>query len=181
MRNTTLLYTLLALWCLAGIASCSKEDQELTIINQEQAIDKYIESKYKDSTVVINDGSRRIVIEKGNPNKILEYGDSVYFYYAGTIFQNSGPSTLFATNVQEVAEAAGLILSSPDYNPVRMKYSKGCMIKGLELGFEGIAEREHSLIVFSARYGYGNDEVANIPKLSALMFEVWIEKIVKKQ
>ena len=31
----------------------------------------------------------------------------------------------------------------------------------------------------SAKYGYDNDVVYNVPKMSPLIFEVWIEDVVK--
>ena len=53
------------------------------------------------------------------------------------------------------------------------------MISGLNTGLEGVLQGEKCDIMFSAKYGYNNDVVYNVPKLSPLFFEIWIERIIK--
>ena len=113
--------------------ACST-DVELALIGQEEKIDAYIsKTNFNDSSVVFrNKGVNRVslgfvhdVVEKTKDTIIygvttqikyyedvpikdtvyIDYGDSIYIYYAGYVFTSS-PSTLFATNVKEVAEAA---------------------------------------------------------------------------
>ena len=53
------------------------------------------------------------------------------------------------------------------------------MVSGLVNGLVGAKKGEKCDIVFSAKYGFNNTVVYNVPKLSPLIFEVWIEDIVK--
>lgn len=160
--------------------SCTKQEQENTIIDQEKNIDNYINSK-KENTVVRNNGSNRLIIdpaEEGSP--VIEKGDTVYFYYAGYIF-NSSKGELFDTNRLETAQQAGFNLTDKKYEVMVTIAGEGNLVSGLKNGLIGAAQGEHSEIIFSAKYGFGNQFVYNIPKLSALLYEVWIEKVAKKQ
>ena len=56
---------------------------------------------------------------------------------------------------------------------------EGSLISGLANGLAGVKAGERCDIVFSAKYGFGNTVVYNVPKLTPLFFEVWIEGIVK--
>lgn len=163
-------------------AACTKDEKALTIANQEAAIDSYIASTFKDYPLVRNNGSNRVIVEEAlNPSaRVLEYGDSMYFHYAGYIFTSS-PSSLFATNVEEVAKQSGFEITAPDFSARKIAFEKGSMIEGLENGLAGTKEGEHCVILFSAQYGFYSDAVYNIPRLSALAFEIWIDKVIKNQ
>ncbi len=161
------------------LSSCSKSDQEATIVSQEANIDSYIASKFSDKEVVRNNGVVRVIVEQTEvTDVIVEEGDSVYFYYAGYVFTNQ-PSSLFDTNVKLIAESSSFVLTNQDYTARRIKLDKKRVIDGLYNGFLGMKEGEHAIILFSAKHGYNNSKLYNIPKLSALAYEVWIEKIVK--
>lgn len=172
MRKVLFLFSVLVL------AACSN-DVKLTLINQEESIDKYLNSTFKDSTVVNNKGSYRIVISADESKPEAESGDSLYLYYAGYVFTSS-PSSIFATNIKEVAEGSGLQLTDPDYSVLKVVLGKGELIKGLEHGLTGTHEGEHCIIVFPGDLGFGNIKQYNIPKLSALAYEIWVEKVIKQ-
>ena len=53
------------------------------------------------------------------------------------------------------------------------------MIDGLFNGLYHAHQGENCNVLFSAKYGYGNREMFTIPKLTALFFEIKIEKVVK--
>lgn len=163
---------------MAVLSSCAKEDLQLTIANQESSIDSYINSRYADSTVIRKNGSNRIVIGHGSGPDSLEFGDSLYFYYAEYVFTSS-PSQLFDTNLREVAEQNNFQVTGADYSVRKIRFDRGRLVSGLENGLSGVREGEHSIIVFSAQYGFYNERLYNIPKMSALAYEVWIEKIIK--
>lgn len=160
--------------------SCSKEERDKTINSQEESISSYIKSTFKDSTVIIREGSNRIIIDHGYGTDTLAFGDSLSFYYAGFTF-NNGPSTLFATNDQTVADKNNFSITSQEdtFKEYSVLFESGSFIPGLVNGLYGVTEGEHCIIVFSARYGFGNKPVANVPALSALIYEVWIDKIKK--
>ncbi len=160
------------------LCSCSQQDREITIIEQEAAIDKFISSKFADKEVVRQNGANRIIIENGISSQTLNYGDSLSFYYSGFIFSSSGGS-LFSTNVEEVAKQASLTLTNQNFSPENLLFKEYVFTKGLTNGLLGMKEKEHSVIIFSAKYGFNNTRVYNVPKLSPLMYEVWVEKIKK--
>ncbi len=165
-KNIILLLSLL-------LFSCAKQDREITLINQEADIDRYITSLGENITSVRNGGSVRVVNTDGIGEEAV-VGDSVYFYYAGYIFSN-GPGTLFDTNNKEVAEKNSFATTGE----VKKGVVGSGFISGLNTGLIGVKQGEVCNIIFSAKYGYNNDIVYNVPKLSPLFFEIWIERIIK--
>lgn len=161
--------------CVALAAvGCTKEDRKNQLVSQEEAIDRYI-SSLKEVRVERNGGSNRIVFVEGHGADSLAVGDSVKFYYAGYIFSN-GKGPLFATNNAEVAEAEGFELSGGIEERVLLERD---LVPGLVNGLVGAKAGEQCEVVFSAKYGYDNSAVYNVPKMSPLIFEVWVESIVK--
>lgn len=154
--------------------SCTKEDRNNRIVSQEEAIDRYI-SQLKDVRVVRNGGSNRLVYMEGHGKDSLAVGDSVRFHYAGYTFSN-GKGSLFVTNSPDIAEQNGFPLSGGVEEKV---LRSGDMLKGLANGLVGAKAGEKCDIVFSAKYGYDNTTVYNVPKMTPLIFEVWVESIVK--
>lgn len=159
---------------ICGLFSCTKQDRENTIIDQEESIDKYLVSLGADAQIVRNEISSRIIIKKGSGEGIVP-GDSVYFYYAGYIFSN-GKGELFATNNREVAKEAHFVTDGVVVGKV---VGSGDLLSGLSSGLVGAMPGETCNIVFSAKYGFNNTVVYNVPKLSPLFFEVWVEHVVK--
>lgn len=166
----------------AAVLSCSKEQKENTINSQEESISKYIEGSLKDYEVIRRNGSNRVIVDAGYGADTLSYGDSLYFYYAGYVFSN-GPSKLFSTNVQSVAEKSNFNITEQEhtYDEYGVLFDEGCFISGLTEGLFGVREGEHAVIIFSARYGFYDKPVANVPALSPLLYEVWINEIKKNQ
>lgn len=159
--------------CLA-LFSCTKEDRKLLLVSQEESIDKYINS-LRGVRIARNGGSNRLVYTEGKGRDSLALGDSVKFFYAGYVFSN-GKGTLFATNDTIVAKNNGFELSGGIEEKV---LSSKEMLDGLANGLVGAKVGEKCDVVFSAKYGYDNDVVYNVPKMSPLIFEVWVEGIVK--
>ena len=129
-------------------------------------------------TTVKNSGTTRIIMDQGSGDVVAEKGDSIYFYYAGYVFE-SGKSSLFCTNRLATAEESGFQLTDPDYSIKKIRLGSGDLIPGLENGLEGVLKGEHSELVFSAKYGYYDKPAYNVPSLSALLFEIWITEIIK--
>lgn len=169
---------LFLIFVLSVAHSCANEI-ELALISQEERIDSYLATTFKDSTIIRNGGSNVVILESDESKPLLEYGDSLIFYYAGYIF-DSRPSSLFDTNLEAVATQSRFQRSEADYSAKRVLFEKGYLLEGLEKGLIGRREGDHLIIVFSAKYGYGNTKHYNIPKLSALAYEVWIESIIKE-
>ena len=166
---------ILYILCLCvALVSCTKEDRKLQLVSQEESIDKYITS-LRGVRIARNGGSNRLVYAEGKGRDSLALGDSVKFFYAGYVFAN-GKGALFATNDTTVAKNNGFELSGGVEKKV---LSSKDMISGLANGLVGAKAGEKCDIVFSAKYGYDNDVVYNVPKMSPLIFEVWVEGIVK--
>ncbi len=205
MKRLLLLSLILVTFC-----ACST-DAKLELIGQEEKIDSYLSNLVaKDSSIAIfrNNGSNRaclgFVLDKdtvlvdsldafGQPVKIgkikdvpivdtvyIDYGDSLYIQYAGYVFTSS-PSGIFSTNVAEIARQAGFDIATIDTLPKGILFEKGVLIPGLEHGLHNAREQEHCMIVFSAEYGFGNTKMYNIPKMSALLYEIVINKVIKKE
>ena len=166
---------ILYILCMFVLAvACTKEDRKNQLVTQEESIDKYI-SSLKDVRIARNGGSNRLVFIEGTGADSLAAGDSVKFYYAGYLF-SSGKGKLFATNDTTVALANNFLLEE---DMKECLLSPKDMVTGLANGLVGARAGEMCEVVFSAKYGYDNDIVYNVPKMSPLIFEVWIEGIVK--
>ncbi|MDD4920353.1 MAG: FKBP-type peptidyl-prolyl cis-trans isomerase [Bacteroidales bacterium] len=175
-------YLVLLAGLLLAVASCTKEDRKLMLIKQEEEIDQFVQTLIKD-TVYYQKGVVRAVLEPGKPvtpADTLTTGDTVYFYYAGHVFSR-GKGELFHTNSDSVAAVYNRTLSA-DQAVVRSGVTgQGKFLKGLDYGFMGMSAGEHTYLIFNAEYGYGNTTVGQVPLMSPLLFEIWIERIVKKQ
>ena len=165
---------ILAILASLCIISCTKQDRENTIINQESAIDSYI-SSLSDVSVVRSNGSNRVVLTPGADGTEAAAGDSLYIRYAGYIFSR-GKGALFATNDPEVAKTASF---PQQESPLKIKLGETALVSGLASGLNGVKEGEHCYIIFSAKYGFNNIVVYNISKLSPLFFELWVDKVIK--
>lgn len=167
-------YIFIILLSCICLSACTKQDRENTIIDQEKSIDNYLASLDKDVIIVRNGGSSRVVVTAGE-GPLIEAGDSVIFRYAGYIFSN-GKGTLFVTNDTETAEKNDFITDGKSEKKIAGGKD---LLPGLSAGMIGASQGEVCNIIFSAKYGYGNTVVYNVPKLSPLFFEIWIERVVK--
>ncbi len=160
------------------IVCCTKEDRKVQIATQIKDIDAYAKAAVKSGkNVVLNNGSTRVIITEGVGESLM-VGDSVFFDFAGYIFK-SGLGKLFETNVPSIANAAGINIYNRDFDYGRGLVGKGLFVSGLDHGLLGAKNGEHSYIVFPASQGFGNNDVGLVPKLSPLIFEVWIKEIKK--
>lgn len=184
-------------------ASCVKDKLEETYSRQETQIDTYltknrvvkrdsiqiiitpnaddptkndttkVKVEWEDTLdVVYNNGAARLIKTEGTGPELTENG-AVSFYYAGYIFSSS-PSTLFATNHRETAEGAKFELTDADYELIEADMTKARMIDGLRNGLIGVRSGEECEIVFSGKYGFGDEIFGTIPVNSALLYKIWV-------
>lgn len=184
-------------------ASCVKDKLEETYSKQETQIDTYltknrvvkrdsiqiiitpnaddptkndttkVKVEWEDTLdVVYNNGAARLIKTEGTGPELTENG-AVSFYYAGYIFSSS-PSTLFATNHRETAEGAKFELTDADYELIEADMTKARMIDGLRNGLIGVRSGEECEIVFSGKYGFGDEIFGTIPVNSALLYKIWV-------
>ena len=176
-------------------SSCIKEKLETMYKKQETQIDSYLSKNNtakRDSTIVnedgttrdttwtdtlnihYNKGAARLVKVEGTGPELSENG-AVSFYYAGYIFKGGvSASNLFATNHQATAESSNFITTDPDYSLFEVNMAETELLEGLRNGLAGVQAGEECEIVFTAKYGYGNDTFGIIPANSALLYRIWV-------
>lgn len=157
---------------LTGLA-CTKSKLEATYNNQESQIDRYLSSK-TDMRIERNGGANRLVTVEGE-GEMLEENGFVSFYYAGYTFSGSfSTSNLFVTNHQATAEQAGWNLTDAEYALYETNMSDARLIPGLKDGLKGVRAGEECEILFSGKYGFGNESFGIIPANSALLYKIWV-------
>lgn len=179
---------LLTFVCLAAV-SCMKEKREATYNTQESKIDQYISKNMYVSTtedgkpktdtlrVVYNGGASRLVTTEGIGEE-LKHDGTISFYYAGYSFTgNKSYSSMFTTNRQETATAAGWELSEANHSVYTVNLKETELIEGLRMGLTGVKSGEVCQILFSGKYGFGKRPLGTIPANSAILFEIWVEGV----
>ena len=164
--------------------SCMKEKLEMTYTSQEAKIDQYINSnKYTDSSktdslrVVYNGGSARLVLTEGTGEELNANGTAA-IYYAGYTFNGSkSKANLFITNHEDTAKDAGWELTDENFDIYQFNMADTKFIEGLRNGLLGIRGGEHCQILFTGKYGFGNEVFGIIPANSALLYEIWAEAV----
>lgn len=158
-RRFLLLLTVLA---AALLADACQTDVREALINQEKYIDDYINNNFPDNEVFRDHGVNRVVLVdtlQGVP--AIEKGDSTYLYFAGFILSQNGPTSEFVRD-------SGMF-----------RIGSGDLIPGIDRGLVGAHLGEESLLLFSARHGYGNQAVGLVPENTALLFDVFVAQIKK--
>lgn len=178
MKNNIIFYAVL--FCSILMTSCIKEKLEVTYNRQEDQINSYIESALKKDesyTTVRNGGSNRLILKQGEGEELTADG-SITFYYAGYIFKgNITSSGLFATNREESANDANWEVTDPTFEPLTLNLKDSNLLTGLKDGLIGVKGGEECEIIFSGKYGFGNDSFGIIPANSALLFKIWVISI----
>jgi FKBP-type peptidyl-prolyl cis-trans isomerase 2 len=99
----------------------------------------------------------------------------VSFYYAGYVFNGSvSSSNLFITNHQATAEQAGWDLTDAGYELYEINLGEARLVQGLKDGLYGVKAGEECEIIFSGKYGFGNENFGIIPANSALLYKIWV-------
>lgn len=173
--KTILLVVLLTTALLS--AMCTKQEFDNLMGQKDSEIERFTQS-YEPEDVSYNNGVWRVNLEGGGGSEIIEKGDSIYFNYVAHLFTGRA-GTVFDTNIYEKGEEANLDLEGEYYYPLKSVVGKGKLIEGLERGLIGLSEGSHSLLIFTAKYGFGSVETSIIPKNSSLLYEVWILRVIK--
>ena len=177
-KNKSIITAILAI-LMAG-TSCIKEKLELAYNNQEDRIDKYIEAAIKKDTtaaVVRNNGSNRLILVHGEGEELGEKGQ-IAFYYAGYTFNGSvSSSNLFVTNHEQTAIDAKWDLTDAQFDLYEINMADAQLLEGLRNGLLGVKGGEECEILFSGKYGFGNETFGIIPPNSALLYKIWVVSI----
>lgn len=154
--------------------SCVGSKLEQSYNNQESKIDSYINGKGEQYRSVRTGGANRLVLKEGEGEE-LDRNGFVSFYYAGYTFNGSfNSSGLFVTNHQETAEQAGWTLTDADYQIYEISMNDAKLIPGLRDGLLGVKAGEECEILFSGKYGFGNEVFGIIPANSAQLWKIWV-------
>ena len=176
--------TILAALAVCILSGCGSSSLETSFVSQSENIDKYVAKQlesHPEYQTVYNEGVVRLIVSEGE-GEGLESGGTVTFYYAGYNFNNSSisASTMFATNDPDIAASAKWNLSdSTLFQPMTITLGKDPLVKGLELGMEGVKAGEDSYILFSGRYGFGKHALGTIPANAALCYHVRVEEVTR--
>ena len=161
---------LAALCLIAG--SCMKDKLETTYSKQETQIDTYIAKNKVDTlNVEYNKGAARLIKKEGTGERLTEKG-AVSFHYAGYVFTTQ-PTTLFATNDEQTAKGANFNLTDAEYGLFEADMTDVRLVEGLRNGLLGVRTGEECEIIFSGKYGFGNEIFGTIPVNSALLYKIW--------
>lgn len=144
----------------ASLCSCN-ESFKNAAISQEEKIDAFIEKNYKDSLVVFNQGVNRIVKFQGMDGITAHNGDNVTFAYLAYTFDTAISENPFASG--EYTATIG----------------KGEVLKGLDLGLDGMQLGEEAYIIFSCAYGF-DKSIAGVPRVAAYAYYVKLLSINDK-
>lgn len=193
MKKTHLIAAAAAQIVILAISGCTSQSLEESYSKMEDTISSYIESNFSDETryaIHRYGGSSRITVipqpeEPETPENApatgasatdtLKQNGKVTFDYAGFILGNSFPPTdMFTASTKELADEGGLWGDETTFTPVTVRLSDGNLLEGLRKGLLGVSEGEECYIIFSAKYGFGNMTVNAIPKMSSLIYHIWV-------
>ena len=172
MKKTNRIIAVIAL--ALSLTSCIGAKLEQSYNNQESKIDSYITSKGDQYRSVRSGGANRLILKEGEGEELTSKG-FVSFYYAGYTFSGSfNASGLFVTNHQATAEQANWNLTEDDYEIYEISMTDARLIPGIRDGLLGVKAGEECEILFSGKYGFGNEKFGIIPANSAQLWKIWV-------
>lgn len=180
MRRITVISMLFLLFASACTKSQAVYDKQETVIdNLVQAILKTDE----DAKVEYLDGVVRLTLSSSTSvesDPALESGGTVKFYYGGYTLNSASisPSSLFATNLKELAEASGWgKVDESMFAEETVTIGGGELVKGLETGLVGVRKGDECYILFSGKYGWGKHAKGTVPARSATAWHIWVTDV----
>lgn len=167
---------------LIALTGCSSS-LETTYANQSGKIETYVSKQmesHPEYRVSYNDGVVRMTVSEGDGDELVR-GGTVTFTYAGYNFNSSSitANTLFATNDADIAAAAKWDLTDAEtrFQPVSVVLGKDRLIRGLELGLDGVKAGEDCFVFFNGKYGFGKMQLGTIPANASLCYRLHIEEV----
>jgi hypothetical protein len=176
----------LAILLLCG---CTKQAIQATYDKQETTIDNLVQSltsKDEAATVEYLGGAVRVRFSDSTStesDEALKEGGKVSFYYGGFMVTSASLSysNMFATNLEELATAAGWKdMDESMFAVETVTVGKGELVPGLEKGLIGVKKGDDCIIVFSGKYGWGNHAKGTVPARSALAYQIWVTEVTNE-
>ncbi|MDR0385474.1 MAG: FKBP-type peptidyl-prolyl cis-trans isomerase [Prevotellaceae bacterium] len=169
MRNKLSILFILcaALW----LPACEKENP---VERQEEKIESYIKAKMnKDPRLkLLHDNSIYYLYLPGDTTAGVSTGDSIYFYYAATLVDDT--LSYFDTNDIALAEALKLNTESRNFEPMGVIVGNNNLLPGLSAGLNMVHSGDRGEIIFNSDMGFGEKGNGIVPPLSALIFKIII-------
>lgn len=138
-------------------------------------ITEKIDTSWTDTLNVVRSGGANRLVTKEGEGEELQRNGFVSFYYAGYKFTGSFSSgNLFVTNHQATAEQSGWNLTDADYQIYEINLADAKLVQGLKDGLLGVKAGEECEILFSGKYGFGDEKFGIIPANSALLYKIWV-------
>lgn len=165
----------------ALLAGCNKGDDQNSDGAQRERIIKYTGSLA--TPVSERDGIfiTRLNTQAADPASLrVEPGDSVWIDYAMYTFF-SKPDSLFATNIEELAEEKGFDKRYISLEPLAIRYGDTELIKGFARGIENALEHDSLMIFVPSKLAYGNKLVGIVKKSTTIAIFADIKKIRKHE
>jgi FKBP-type peptidyl-prolyl cis-trans isomerase len=160
---------------LTVISSCEKENP---VEKQEERIETYIKTKISRNPglKLSKDNSVYYLYSPGDTTVKVSAGDSVYFYYAGTLVTDT--LRYFDTNDRNRTDAK-LNTETKSFEPLGVIAGNNSLLKGLSIGLNMAHMDDRGEIIFNSDMGFGDKGNGIIPPLSPLVFKVHIIRIKK--
>ena len=138
-------------------------------------ITEKIDTSWTDTLNVVRSGGANRLVTKEGEGEELQRNGFVSFYYAGYKFSGSfSAANLFVTNHQATAEQSGWNLTDADYQIYEINLADAKLVQGLKDGLLGVKAGEECEILFSGKYGFGDEKFGIIPANSALLYKIWV-------
>jgi FKBP-type peptidyl-prolyl cis-trans isomerase len=165
---------LFALTCC--LSSCEKENP---VEKQEERIEALIKTKMNRNPGLKLARSNNVyyLYTPGDTEINVSKGDSVFFYYAGTLVTDT--LRYFDTNDRALAKALKLSTEYKNFDPIGVVVGNNNLLPGLDLGLEMVHLGDDGEIIFNSDLGLGEIGNGIVPPLSALVYKVFIVKIKK--
>lgn len=162
---------------ISVVWSCADADEAESVADQKEYILSYLESNgYSYSNV---GGVYRVTFPSSSSTSVtLEKGDTLQFYHAQYTF-DSDFTSLYNTNILDLAIEYDMDITGMDFNPYTIKYGTTDIIEGYEQGFSNVNQGDTLLLFITSDLAYGNKELSTLDKNQSIASYVIIEKIVK--
>lgn len=171
----------LAAWLPLAVC-CAKSESEEADEAAADNISAFVSAQLAaDSTytATYNKGVVRLTVTRGSGDSLSKGGKATFWYAAYTFTSSTvSQSNLFATNMSSVASSAGWNLSGEDaFLPVEVTLGSGSLLRGLELGLEGVQAGEDCYILFVSSDGFGKRSYGTVSANTALAYRINVESV----
>lgn len=161
---------------LFALLACAGTNNE-TLSANEVVIERFVNSIRDYDTLLVLNRVSYVRMFKGDMSQSIALGDSVYFSFAARTLADTVP---YETNVREIADHYRMDTTIRRFGLLGVVLGQGDLIPGLETGLLLGHSYDHAYIVFNSDLGYGTKPMGIVPPYSPLFFQVWIDRVRKR-